>query len=152
MSFATGSSNEGDEKKQLILYADDDMDDLELVEEAFQKYADEVTLLTFRDGGQVLNYAENEASPLPCLVILDINMPVIDGKKVLARLRALPQYKYVPVVLFTTSTMLLDETFADKYNAAFITKPLNAEQMANISDRFLDHCSDEVKVRLGRTT
>jgi CheY-like chemotaxis protein len=152
MTTATSrSSSEGDAEKHLILYADDDTDDLELVSDAFRNYAENIELLTFRDGGQILNYIENDPDSVPCLIILDINMPVIDGKKVLTRLRTMENYISVPVVLFTTSTMPLDETFADKYNAAFITKPLRAEQMAEIGDRFLEFCSDDIKAKIRKS-
>jgi CheY-like chemotaxis protein len=148
-SQISGASNGDEAKKQLILYADDDTDDLELVTDAFKNYSDDVELRTFRDGGQILNYLENGGtSEKPCLIILDINMPVIDGKKVLMRVRSINELANVPVVLFTTSAMPMDETFAEKYNAAFITKPLNAEQMGKIGDRFLEYCSDDIRNKL----
>lgn len=145
-SSASSSSNEDEAKKQLILYADDDTDDLELVCEAFKNYSEDIELRTFRDGGQILNFLESEELPAkPCLIILDINMPVVDGKKVLMRVRSIKDLANVPVVLFTTSAMPIDETFAEKYNAAFITKPLNADQMGKIGDKFLEYCSDEIR-------
>ena len=152
MNSSTGGASKGDEaKKQLILYADDDTDDLELVSDAFKNYSDDIELLTFRDGGQILNFLEsNSDTAKPCLIILDINMPVVDGKKVLVRLRGIEELSNVPVVLFTTSTMPMDETFAEKYNAAFITKPLSAEQMGKIGDRFLEYCSDDVRAKVRR--
>lgn len=138
--------------KNIVVYADDDPDDIELVEEAFRQFANNVEVITFSNGGQVLSYLKNlsEGDPFPCLIILDINMPVLNGKEVLVRLREMEKYDPVPVVLFTTSSMPLDKNFAKHYNAGFITKPLGSEQMKIITQQFIDHCADEIKRKLQR--
>jgi len=68
--------------KSIVLYAEDDYDDLLLLQEAFSRYADTVELVHFDDGDQLLSYIQRHASldPLPCLIILDINMPLVSGK------------------------------------------------------------------------
>lgn len=133
--------------KNIILYADDDVDDLELVQESFSRYSNNVEVITARDGSQALNYLTSldNNDPKPCLIILDINMPVLSGKETLVRLRQIPEMESVPVVLFTTSSSALDQSFAKKYNAGFVTKPLDIAQMEMITDIFIDHCTDEIK-------
>ncbi|MES2881506.1 MAG: response regulator [Bacteroidota bacterium] len=136
--------------KNIVLYADDDADDLELVEEAFARYASNVEVISFIDGTGALSYLQN-LSPVdasPCLIILDINMPVINGKEVLLRLRQMQRFESVPVVLFTTSSQPMDKTFAEKNNAGFVTKPLDVKQMQIITDQFIDHCTDEIRNNL----
>jgi hypothetical protein len=49
------------------------------------------------------------------------------------------------VVLFTTSSSVQDKDFAKKYNAGFVTKPLDFSQMKMITELFIEHCSDEIK-------
>jgi len=134
-------------QKNIVLYADDDPDDLELVQDAFARYAKNVEVITARDGSQALSWLNrlSEEDPRPCLIILDINMPVLNGKEVLKRLRNMEQFGSVPVVLFTTSSMPLDDNFARKYSAGFVTKPLDVNQMQVITELFIDHCSDEIK-------
>lgn len=146
---AKDAANEKGEK-HLILYADDDLDDLELVTEAFEKYSSNVEMHTFRDGARILAFLEKmtDTDPTPCLIILDINMPVVNGKDVLMQIRRLHRLDEVPVVLFTTSSMPIDKDFAARYKAGFITKPLNAKQMERISDQFIEHCADEIKKKL----
>lgn len=136
--------------KNVVVYADDDPDDLELVKDAFSSYSTNVEVITFTDGIQALAYLNHitPLEPTPCLIILDINMPILSGKEVLVRLRADKRFEDVPVVLFTTSSQPLDKTFAQKYKAGFITKPIDVQQMAFIADEFIDHCSEEIKKKI----
>jgi CheY-like chemotaxis protein len=136
--------------RNVVLYADDDTDDLQLVQDAFAEFANEVEVVTVSDGGQALSFLEKlEASDrLPCLIILDVNMPVIDGKQVLKQLRTMDRFTEVPVVLFTTSSLPADKDFADRYKAGFITKPLHYRQMEQITDEFIGHCAEEVRQQI----
>lgn len=136
--------------KNIVLYADDDADDLQLVQDAFSEFAQEVEVVTVSDGGQALRFLEGLQSmdPLPCLIILDVNMPVVDGKQVLRELRTMERYSDVPVVLFTTSSLPADQSFASKYKAGFITKPLHYRQMEQITDQFISHCAEEVRRKI----
>jgi len=133
--------------KNIVFYADDDTDDLELVQDAFANYANNVEVVTAMNGLQACSYLQSltEDDPSPCLIILDVNMPLLNGKDVLKRVREIPRFDSIPVVLFTTSSSPLDKEFARKYNAGFITKPLDVSQMETIADLFIEHCSDEIK-------
>lgn len=138
--------------KNIVLYADDDPDDLALVREAFSAYASSIELLTFKDGVQVLSYLDKLSpfDPVPCLVILDINMPKLNGVDTLKRLRQMEKLEEVPVVLFTTSSVDKDKAFAAKYKAGFLRKPIDASQMVMITNQFIDYCNDEVKRNIRR--
>ena len=133
--------------RNIVLYADDDIDDLELVTTSFEKYANNVEVLCFRDGTEIVDYLKKLSSldPKPCLIILDINMPLLNGKDALVKIRRMPEYESIPVVLFSTSSQPNDGSFAEKYNAGFVTKPLEHAQMRVITDQFIEHCSDEIK-------
>ncbi|HJW16503.1 MAG TPA: response regulator [Flavisolibacter sp.] len=134
-------------RKHVVLYADDDPDDLMLVKEAFNRYADNVEVITATDGEQALSYLDSldHFDPAPCLIILDINMPRLNGKEALKKIRTLPRYTDIPVVLFTTSSYNLDRDFARQHKAGFITKPLDVRQIETIADQFVQHCTDEIK-------
>ena len=136
--------------KNIVLYADDDPDDLELVKDAFSSYSHNVEVVACTDGSQALSYINNlsHEDPTPCLIILDINMPILSGKEVLVRLREKERFNDIPVVLFTTSSQPTDRNFARQYNAGFITKPIDTKQMAYIADEFIDHCTEEVKNKI----
>jgi CheY-like chemotaxis protein len=138
--------------KNIVFYADNDTDDLELVQEAFGRYTNNVEVVTARDGVQALSYLQalDEYTSAPCLIILDINMPLLNGKDVLRKIKDIRALASVPAVLFTTLSSPLDKEFAKKYNAAFITKPLDVSQMEIITELFIDHCIDEVKRKISK--
>ncbi len=138
--------------KSIILYADDDIDDLQLVQDAFAQYNDHVEVVTATDGVKALSYIESISAydPAPCLIILDINMPRMNGKEVLMNIREMDRFKDIPVILFTTSSQPQDKAFAAQNKAGFITKPLDIRQMEIITDQFINHCTDEVKRHLKR--
>jgi CheY-like chemotaxis protein len=133
---------EMDISSRLVLYADDDTDDLFFVRDAFSAYP-EIELKTFLDGGQILTYIERlkSSDKFPCLVILDINMPVVNGKEVLFRLREMEKFKNTPIIIFTTSSYSFDQEFAGKYDARFIVKPLHLDHMQGVIEEFLKYCS-----------
>lgn len=138
--------------KNVVVYADDDPDDIELVEEAFRHYTNNVEVITFSNGSETLSYLKTLSTDdaMPCLIILDINMPMLNGKEALVRLRQLEGFDTVPVVLFTTSSMPVDKSFAERYNAGFVTKPLGFEQMEIITKQFVDHCTEETRRKIRR--
>src|SRR6478672_9685717 len=100
--------------KHTILYAEDDLDDLFMIRQAFEQF-DGTTQLVHSSNGfealEQLNRAKAE-SRLPCLVILDINMPGMNGREALIRIRQSEDFKRIPVVLFTTSSSEPDKAFA----------------------------------------
>jgi CheY-like chemotaxis protein len=138
--------------KHLVLYADDDKDDIALVEEAFSATTDNIELVTAFDGDAALSYLNSlsQFDPDPCLIILDVNMPRLNGKETLQKIRQMERFNKIPVVLFTTSSLSVDKNFAEKYNAGFVSKPLSTDQMRRITAQFIDHCTDEVKNTLRR--
>jgi CheY-like chemotaxis protein len=136
--------------KHLVWYADDDADDIALVREAFEKYDRPIDLQTFNDGMELLQYIRsgNVTTQPPCLIIIDLNMPRLNGKDTLRLLRNIDGFENTPVVLFTTSSMPADAYFARHYKAGFVTKPLAVHQMDLIIDSFIEHCTDDIKKKL----
>jgi CheY-like chemotaxis protein len=136
--------------RDIIIYADDDQDDIDLVRDAFFQHSSIIDLITFSNGSQVLQYLNglNNDEPLPCLIILDVNMPGIDGREVLKEIRNTQRFKHLPVVMFSTSNAPLDIEFATQYGAGFITKPLNLAEMELIKEQFIDHCSVELQNKI----
>ena len=107
----------------LVLMADDDEDDCTLAKEAFEASGALGTVHCVEDGAELLRYL-SRSSPLPELILLDLNMPRQDGRQTLKELRSTPAFKDIPVVIFTTSREEKDMVSSRQLGAnSFITKP-----------------------------
>ena len=128
--------------KHTVLWADDDADDLLLMREVLKHLNNEHVIVEAYNGQEVLNYLDHitESSDLPCLIILDINMPVLNGRDTLALLKENKRYSSIPVVVFTTSSSELDRTFRQKMGVELFTKPPLYESLKNTMQRLLSYC------------
>lgn len=130
-----------------ILYVDDDIDDLLLISDAFEKYTDHLKVIHASNGVEGLTMLEKmrKQEQLPCLVIIDINMPIMNGKQMLEKLRSESPYKDLPVIVFSTSQLQNDQEFAEKYDAEFISKPSGYNELKSLVAQFVSRCRFEVK-------
>ena len=134
-------------RRYTILYVDDDADDLALISEAFEKYTDDLRVLHAGNGIEGLKLLEkmHNEHRLPCLLIIDINMPIMDGKQMLRKLREQVSYRELPVILFSTSNSMRDHQFAEKHDAEFISKPTKYGELKALVEQFVSKCRLEVK-------
>lgn len=129
-----------------ILYVDDDMDDLLLISEAFEKYTDHLKVVHAGNGveGMTRLKSMQAEGSLPCLVILDINMPIMDGKELLKAMRQEKAFQELPVILFSTSSNPRDRLFAKNLDAEYVTKPLSYGEIKHLVSEFVTKCKFEV--------
>jgi two-component system, response regulator len=107
-----------------IFIADDDEDDVFLVKRAFNEVAADINLKHFSDGIQLLQELKNYSHHLPCLVLLDLNMPVLDGRQTLLKIRQDQNFDNLPVIIFSTSNHQLEKNQCYENGANFyFTKP-----------------------------
>jgi CheY-like chemotaxis protein len=132
-----------------ILYAEDDLDDLFMIRQAFEQFDGATTLVHANNGFEALEQLNKgkENKHLPCLIILDINMPGMNGREALIRIRQSEDFREIPVVLFTTSSSELDKAFARKWGAEFITKPLVYSELEQLAKRFVTLCTSSVTAK-----
>jgi len=135
--------------KHIILYVEDDLDDVYIVQQAFEQYNDSIAVVNACNGLKALEYlnglSNNELCP--CLIILDMNMPGMDGRETLVALKQSSKLRDIPVVVFTTSSNLPDKEFARKWGAGFITKPIIYAELNTLAKNFVDTCESEVLKR-----
>jgi CheY-like chemotaxis protein len=114
-----------------ILMADDDADDRELAREALTESRLLNDLYTVNDGAELLEFLRHDGpyadkdTPRPDLILLDLNMPKIDGREALSALKNDPKFRSIPVVILTTSRA--EEDIARSYDLganSFISKPV----------------------------
>jgi CheY-like chemotaxis protein len=133
--------SEGD--RVVILMADDDLDDVMLVRDALKDSRCEVDFRHVEDGEEAMDYLlrrgrfqEDNISPRPSLILLDLNMPKKDGMQTLQEIRSNRAIRTIPVVVLTTSRdrdlMLRIYRLG---GSAFITKPTVYKDMIKAMER-----------------
>lgn len=127
-------------KKNTILWADDDVDDLMLMREILQKYGKDHDIIEVKNGKEALEFLEQAGKDLPSLIILDINMPVMDGKETLSIIKNNEAYKNIPVVVFTTSASEMDKMFCKRFNTKMVTKPPSYTSLESTVIELLETC------------
>ena len=119
-----------------ILLVEDNPDDVELTRLAFEEANVANHLVVVRDGAEALDYlfalgryASRDATALPSIVLLDLNLPKLDGREVLQAIRADAVTRDLPVIVLTTSAEPFDveASYALGVNS-YIQKPVDFEQ------------------------
>ena len=110
-----------------VLCVDDDPDDRELVCTVIKDIDPSFNVIHAENGLEAHNILSKAKATgqFPCLVILDINMPIMDGKETLVKIKEDKVLSRIPVAMFTTSSNEADKTFFSKYGVALVTKPSN---------------------------
>lgn len=122
-------------KPVTILLAEDDEDDYILIKKGFQNARLSNDLYWVKDGVELLDYLlhrnqyeKKESSPRPWLILLDLNMPRMDGREALKKIKSDPHLKTIPVVILTTSKA--EEDILSTYQLgvnSFVRKPVKFE-------------------------
>src|SRR5678816_3409905 len=96
---------EGALPSKFILLGEDDPDDQELLTEVFSSIDNSFTLLFVNSGQEVLSALEKlKDEQQPCLIVLDYNMPGLNGADILRELGTNERYKHIPRIIWSTST------------------------------------------------
>lgn len=129
-------------KKQTILCVDDDQDDLLLIQESLEDANGNFEIIEARNGRQALDLLQQlkNTNDLPCLIILDFNMPVLNGKETLSLIKKEEALKDIPVVVFTTSGSESDKRYCHMYGVEMMTKPPNFKSFRSIVQMLLKIC------------
>ena len=120
-----------------VLLVEDDPGDILMTREAFEQYKIRNVLHVVTDGEQALQYlrrtGDYAGAPRPGLILLDLNLPRLDGLEVLAELKADPVLKVIPVVILTTSQAQQDVLRSYALHAnAYVSKPVDFERFIDV--------------------
>ncbi|HEX2532614.1 MAG TPA: response regulator [Chitinophagaceae bacterium] len=128
---------------KFILSVDDDADDRQMLRDALAMLDVPVQIREAQDGNDCLEQLHAYASEgaLPCLVILDINMPRMDGRRTFQAIKSDPLLSSIPVVIFSTSTSPLDRLFFTSRSAAYFVKPVSVKSLLEVVRQMLDYCN-----------
>ena len=130
---------------RLILLVDDDPDDLMLIKEAITSIDGKFDFQEATDGRHALSYlrALDSVHQHPCLIVVDINMPVLGGRDLLAIIKNDPGLKHIPVVIFSTSSNPADAEYCSQFGAELITKPFDMSLLIEAARRLIAYCGDQ---------
>ena len=123
-----------------ILVADDDADDRMLISDAFEESRLQNKIDFVEDGEQLIAYLRREGKyachkgePYPGVILLDLNMPRMDGRTALKIIKEDPDLQRIPVVILTTSKA--EEDILRTYGlgvSSFITKPVTFDGLIDV--------------------
>ena len=129
-------------KKRHILWADDDLDDLMLMRHVLQDLDNEYNITEVHNGQEAIDFLKEakKTNTLPCLIILDMNMPVLNGKETLTLIKKDEVLKQIPVVFFTTSNSEMDKLYCKRIGVEMITKPPQFSDLKEAVKKLLEYC------------
>jgi CheY-like chemotaxis protein len=125
-----------------ILLGEDDIDDEEFLKEIFSSVDNSFSLIFIQDGKKVIDYLDGLPDDLlPCLIILDYNMPALNGAEILWEIKNRPKYADIPKIIWSTSPSDMYrkkcmEAGADDY----VIKPSSVNELLEIVRYIITFC------------
>ena len=131
------SSNECKERPIEVLLVEDNLGDARLTQEAMRAAKLSNSLHIVEDGVEAMHFLRREGrfadAPRPDLILLDLNLPRMDGREVLSEVKSDPDLRRIPVVVLTTSQSEEDVIRAyDLHANCYVTKPVDLAQFMKI--------------------
>ena len=119
-----------------VLLADDDADDRLLFEEAMFEVNRDAKLSTVRNGSQLMGFLEESTPPVPSMIFLDLNMPIMSGLESAQRIRQLEKehgLPQVPIIAVTAKAMQGDREQCIAAGANdYISKPVDVDKLLSL--------------------
>ena len=123
-----------------ILLVEDNPGDIRLTREAIKKGKFQNELHVVTDGEEAMDFLHHRGAhvnaPRPGLILLDLNLPIMDGREVLAAIKKDPSLKRIPVIILTTSSS--DEDIIKSYDLhanSYISKPVDYQQFLAVIEQ-----------------
>lgn len=125
----------------IILLAEDDVDDQELLTEAFSDLDPNIQLVAFSSGKKFLQHLDQLSEPeIPGMIILDYNIPEINGAEILKHLESKKRYDAIIKLVWSTSNSSMYERSCLELGAkAYLVKPSNISGLAEMAKTMLSY-------------
>lgn len=123
----------------IVLYAEDDIEDVDTFCDMMLSIDPSVKCLNTQNGVETIEFLEN-ATVLPDIIFLDINMPTMDGKSCLRNIRRDERFKAIPIIIYTTSDNAKDRELCLQLGAnEYVQKPNTIRETKDKLSRFIRH-------------
>jgi chemotaxis family two-component system response regulator Rcp1 len=134
-----------------VLLVEDSPGDVRLTQEAFRDANNAIHLHVAIDGVEAMAFLKREGThihvPRPDLILLDLNLPKMDGREVLAHIKEDPSLKMIPTVILTTSEAEADIVRSYELQAnCYLNKPVQLEEFENLVKSINDFWLTKVKL------
>ena len=134
-----------------VLLVEDSPGDVRLTKEAFRDADPEIDLRVVVDGVEAMTYLKREGvhvdAPRPDFILLDLNLPKMDGREVLAHIKEDDDLKTIPTVILTTSDAEADIVTSYKLQAnCYLSKPVQLEEFESLVRSINDFWLTRVKL------
>lgn len=138
-------------KKIYILLVEDSEQDALLIREALEEQEILKEMSHVQNGEEALKYLKKEApyenSKLPDLILMDINMPVMNGIEALKQIKSLENFKQIPVLMLTTSSRKEDILRAYKeQSSSYIVKPEDIYELDRLAETIKNYWTNTVRL------
>ncbi|HEU4902276.1 MAG TPA: response regulator [Flavisolibacter sp.] len=135
-----------------ILMVDDDEEDRLLLKDTFEELGYGNCVQYEENGEKALAYLQQclqEKRQLPCLMILDLNMPKLNGRQVLKLMKDDAQFRHISVVIYSTSLNPVERDECLMLGAhSYVVKPISYKESVAIANGFYNLCSELKRVPL----
>lgn len=126
---------------KFILLGEDDIDDQEILEEIFSTEDTSLNLQFFNNGQKVISHLEDAADNLPCLIVLDFNMPELNGAEILKKLSGNDRFNSIPKIVWSTSDSPVYKALCLELGACdYLVKPSSINALRDIVKQMLSYC------------
>jgi CheY-like chemotaxis protein len=127
---------------KFIIVGEDDIDDKDILEELFSSIDSSVKLHFLNNGEKLVYFLEiAEAKNLPCLILLDYNMPGLNGAEILSSLQNNDRLKHIPKVIWSTSDAAIFKNKCLELGACdYLVKPSSVKDLKNTIQYILSFC------------
>ena len=119
----------------MVYLVDDDQDDLDILQEALSINSYKGPVMSLHNGQRLIDQLNvTDASAEPNVIILDLNMPILDGFQTLKKIRRHPAYSAVPVIILTASSSKEDEIRSFELGCDFyMNKPTKMDEYMGLT-------------------
>ena len=133
---------------QTILLVEDDEIDAMCVNRSIKKLKNNIRINRTVNGEDALNYLNNPTQEKPDLILLDINMPRMNGIEFLTQIKNHPKLRLIPAVILTTSQLEIDRLHAFNLNVAgFMMKPIELDKFLVTMDTVIQYWTLSLNTR-----
>ena len=135
-------TNIADFPSKLIMFGEDDLDEEDFLKEIFTALDPSFALLFISNGRKLIADLEQMTNnELPCLIVLDYNMPELNGAEILKILKQNSRYNSIPKIVWSTSGSEIYKLKCLESGALdYLIKPSNIKELEDIARHLLSHC------------